>query len=153
MTRQVSGHVIPARAENNPEDYLGEEVDFVSGDELIDNGRIGEMDSPVHPSQDLRFGGEDLSGVSEWSMRARSPELDDGLDAGDIKRSDSEILNEIWETLGDKASEIRNLEITVRGAEVYIVGKVSDAAKRDWVIDLLLNVPGVKNAYDGILVE
>ena len=114
------------------------------------NGR--EMDSPMHPTQDLRFGGEDLSGVSEWSMRAHSPEFDDGSDASDIKRSDTDILNGIWESIGDEESDVRDLEIAVRAAEVFVQGKVKEGGQRENLINLILSVPGVRNVYDGVVV-
>jgi osmotically-inducible protein OsmY len=95
-----------------------------------------------------------LGGITfrRWTIQFILPEFDDGLDAGDIKRSDSEILDEIWESLGDSESEMRNFEIIVRGAEVFIKGQVDNTVIRERLINLVLTIPGVRNVYDGISV-
>ncbi len=160
MTKQQSGpkdlvQKVNSLRKGKPgldEERIDAEVDFDSGDEMPNASETEAADSPLHAPQDLRFGGEDVSGMSEWSMRAHSPELDDGLDAGDFKRSDGEILGELWDTLGQKTQDIKGLDITVEAGEVYLRGTTTNGNTREWIEELLLDIPGVKEVHDEIIL-
>src|SRR5689334_11913515 len=76
----------------------------------------GDPDIETFAKQDLRYGGEDFSSVSEWSMRARNLELDDGLDNGDFVRSDTEILMEVFDACEELGLRSRGIDFEISGA-------------------------------------
>ena len=113
----------------------------------------GDPDIGILGSLDLRFGGEDISGVSEWSMRARALELDDGLDAGDFKRPDKEIAQEIFDAFQEEELDITNFECEVAGAEVTMRGIAASSEARERMEDMIKDLPGVKEVSNLIEVR
>jgi hypothetical protein len=103
----------------------------------------GDPDIGSGAKQDLRYGGEDVSGVSEWSMRARNLELDDGLDAGDFIRPDTEILDDIFDACEEQGLQRTGVDFEVAGAEVTIRGR-ADKQTGERLEQMLLDIPGVK---------
>lgn len=101
--------------------------------------------------QDTRFGGEDISGMSEWSMRARMLELDDGLDAGDYKRPDNEIAIDLADALERELRGPGELSFKVSGGEITVEGWLAGKEQIDNLETIALNVPGVKEVHN--LVE
>jgi len=111
----------------------------------------GDPDIGTSTKNDLRFGGEDISGVSEWSLRATHLELDDGLDAGDFHRSDEEIRSEIFELLDERHWSDESIEYVVSGAEVRLSGKVSKRELCQEVESAIRDLPGVKEVQNFLL--
>ena len=137
-------------------------VDFDDEGELVDGGEIsgtqpevyaGDPNLETTPANDLRFGGEDMSGVSEWSMRARHLELDDGLDAGDFHRSDDDIRAELYELFHERKWTDRPLVYEVVGAEVKLKGKVESAGLLQEIEIAIKDLPGVKEVYNFLEVS
>ena len=125
-------------------------ADGPSDDEAppLDQAETGIPDIGDFGPQDTRFGGEDLSGMSEWSMRARSLELDDGLDAGDYRRPDNEIIVEAAEALESQLTEPAQLQFQVRGGELTIEGWISSKEQLEKIETAAQNVPGVKEVHN-----
>ena len=108
----------------------------------------GDPDIEASQPNDLRFGGEDISGVSEWSMRATHLELDDGLDAADFHRSDDEIRNEVYELFNERRWTAEPIECDVAGGEVKLNGRISRRDLREEIEAAVKDLPGVREVYN-----
>src|SRR5690606_31305548 len=97
----------------------------------------GDPDIEAFGQTDLRYAGEDISGQSEWSMRAQNLELDDGLDSGDFHRSDAQILEEAREVLAEQFRNLTAIELNVEGSVLYIDGDVHSAQVRQHLEDTM----------------
>ena len=117
----------------------GEENDESSGDNGLDDAVQASSSG-----KDLRFGGEDISGMSEWSMRARELQLDDGLDAGDFMRSDFEIRSQVEVALNECMAG-NDIKVEVKEAEVTLRGHYARKLTKAEIEDLVLGIPGVRD--------
>ena len=104
-------------------------------------------------SQDTRYGGEDLSGMSEWSMRAKNLQLDDGLDAGDYKRPDNEIAANAVEAFKKQLTSPGELRFKVQGGELTIEGWIKSKDQFDSIETIALDIPGVKELHNFVEVS
>lgn len=143
------------RQQRNSSDQLeGEESREVpdgitDGDASLLSVAEGAQLAPV----DLRFGGEDISGMSEWTMRAHRFELDEGLSAGDYFRPDEEILEEAYAALSAHGVPDETIRMRVRGAVVSVEGSVPSRTQRVQVESWLLDVPGVKDVQNLLEID
>lgn len=94
--------------------------------------------------QDLRFGGQDVSGISEWTLRAHNLQLDDGLDEGDVRRSDEALLSDIVELCVEYHYNLEAIECTVQGAQVTLRGRVPGVERREFLENAVRSIAGVQ---------
>ncbi|MFN8392517.1 MAG: BON domain-containing protein [Bdellovibrionota bacterium] len=129
---------------------LRSELDETTDTDLPDSSATVDPEDQTFGAPDLRFGGEDISGVSEWSMRAKNPELDDGIDAGDFKRPDEEILEDLLVACKEDDVSLEGIEFEVDAAVVTIRGKMSDRKSIEAVELTANSVPGVKTVQNQV---
>ena len=120
--------------------------------------REGEIGADVDLPEDfpaalpeLRFGGEDVSGVSEWTMRARRLELDDGLGGADFARSDEEILGDVLDALREHVAQAERIECSVTGGVVTLKGAIESPVLRERLELLVKDLPGVREVRSSLL--
>jgi hypothetical protein len=157
-TRELSGRDAIAEFSDcsadfdSPEDALDRGDDYGRAVDERGERNLGSVSEGLAGAPDLRYGGEDLSGVSEWLLRAHSPALDDGLTAGDFLRSDEQILQEVLNTLTPLLGPRHGVQITVQQGLVTITGTVKNMLIREEVVDRVLRVYGVQEVLDRLSV-
>lgn len=98
----------------------------------------------ISPETDLRFGGEDLSGVSEWSLRARQPPLGEAEDGAVYDRPDTEIQDELLEFFEEEGFNIDLVRCDVRGGVVTLAGNLSSRKQEELILTGVKEIPGVR---------
>lgn len=112
----------------------------------------GDPDIRSFGPNDARFGGEDVSVISEWTFRAHQPDLDAGLGAEQFKRTDLEIYEQLLETLEEECHSGREISIDVSGGEVTLSGVVTSREVRDQLETAALHVPGVRSVVNYVSI-
>ncbi|MCB0359141.1 MAG: BON domain-containing protein [Bdellovibrionales bacterium] len=107
----------------------------------------------VFGARDVRYGAEDLSGMSEWEMRQLSRGRFAGVGPRNYVRSDERVLEWVCERLMlHKYLDPSDIDVTVQGGEVTLEGTVQLRAEKYLAEDLAAHVPGVEDVNNRLKV-
>jgi hypothetical protein len=146
------------------------EEEISNGRDALDRGDLRDAEEAMNPHyprlgreiaandpdigdlgvRDLRIGGVDDSGVSEWSMRQHSPRHDDGFDQGDFLRSDHEISEQIQTIIDGIHADRMNIDFSVAGGVVTLSGYVEAPEDKDVIEEYALQILGVEEVRNQI---